>query len=64
LELKRLSRRAIDIGATALLCTEKDAVNLPPEAADIIRPIQLWWLEVGIDIDGREELISLIRKNI
>jgi tetraacyldisaccharide 4'-kinase len=64
LEFKRLARRATDIGATALLCTEKDAVNFFPEIDALLGPLQLWWLEIGMNIDGFEDLLALIRKNI
>lgn len=62
IELRRLARRAVDIGASALLTTEKDAVNLCPDVRAIISPLNLWWLEIGTEIDGREKLIALIRK--
>lgn len=60
-ELRRLMRRALDIGVDTLLTTEKDAVNLCPETVSIIRPLNLWWLEIGTEIDYRDELIALIR---
>ena len=63
IELRRLARRALDIGAKALLTTEKDAVNLCPDVRAIIKPLNLWWLEIGTEIDGRDELIALIRQN-
>jgi len=63
IELRRLTRRAVDIGVTTILTTEKDAVNLPAEVHSIIHPLQLWWLEIGIEIDHRDDLLALIRKN-
>jgi tetraacyldisaccharide 4'-kinase len=64
MELKRLARHALDIGVTTLLCTEKDAVNLCPDFEGLISPLQLWWLEIGMEIDRREELLALIRDSI
>ncbi|HXJ43663.1 MAG TPA: tetraacyldisaccharide 4'-kinase, partial [Bryobacteraceae bacterium] len=63
-ELRRLARRTMDIGADTLLTTEKDAVNLCPDVAGIIEPLNLWWLEIGMDIDRRDELIALIRQTL
>ena len=57
-EMIRLSRRARSIAAEFLLTTEKDAVN-------IAHPVDhLWWLEVELQIDRMDELVSLIRKSM
>src|SRR5262249_52968061 len=60
-EVRRLTRHSIGIGAQILLTTAKDAVNLCPEFEGITNPLKVWWLEIGIEIDGREELLSQIR---
>jgi tetraacyldisaccharide 4'-kinase len=60
-EIRRLARNALDIGADALVTTAKDAVNLDPDYASIVAPLKLYWLEIGLDIDRRQELIELIR---
>ncbi len=62
IELRRLTRRAIDIGVTTILTTEKDAVNLCPDVCSIMQPLELWWLEIGIKIDRRDDLLALIRQ--
>ena len=59
-ELRRLARRAKDIGATVLLTTEKDMVNLDADFRSIIAPLRLYWLEIGLEIENRGELIRLI----
>ena len=59
-ELRRLARHSADAGATTLLTTAKDAVNLDPDYRSIIAPLQLYWLEIGLQIDRREELEALI----
>ena len=61
-ELRRLARHALDIGANVLLATAKDAVNLDPDYALIVeKPLKLYWLEIGLEIEGREELFALIQ---
>ncbi len=61
-EIRRLARHAMDMGAEALLTTAKDAVNLPPDYPAMIGSLKLYWLEVRTVIEGREELLNLIRK--
>lgn len=63
-EFQRLVRHAKDIGVTALLTTEKDAVNLCPEFGRMAAPLPLFWLEIVVLIDGREELIRLMEERL
>jgi 3-deoxy-D-manno-octulosonic-acid transferase len=63
-EIRRLARHALDIGAKVLLTTAKDAVNLAPDYPTIIAPLKLYWLEIGLDIDRRDELIALIGQKV
>ena len=62
LDLDQLDLIAGDNHGLDLLTTEKDAVNLCREVSSIIHPLNLWWLEIGMDIDRRDELVSLIRE--
>jgi tetraacyldisaccharide 4'-kinase len=64
LEFRRLVQHAKDVNASALLTTAKDAVNLCPDFASMIDPLKLWWLEIGIEIDRREDLLALIFPNL
>jgi 3-deoxy-D-manno-octulosonic-acid transferase len=61
-EIRRLARHARDVGAETLLTTAKDAVNLDLDYRSIIGDLKLYWLEIGIEIDRRDELVSLIKK--
>jgi tetraacyldisaccharide 4'-kinase len=63
-EIRRLARFAIDNGIANLVTTAKDGVNLCPDYRDILGPIRLWVLEIGLEIDGRDKLIDLIRERI
>lgn len=63
-EIRRLARHAHDVGAEALLTTAKDAVNLDPHYPAIIGDLELCWLEIRTEIEGREELVRLIRRAI
>ena len=63
-EIRRLSQRARDLGVDALLTTAKDAVNLCEGYETMIKPLRLYWLEIGIDIDKREEFLDRISSRI
>jgi tetraacyldisaccharide 4'-kinase len=60
-ELRRLARYAIDQGIDTLVTTAKDSVNLGAEYEQQIRPLQLCWLEIRVEIEKGEELFHLIR---
>jgi tetraacyldisaccharide 4'-kinase len=63
-EVRRLARYAIGLGVDALITTAKDAVNLPPEFVEIVQPLRVYWLEIGVEIRGRAELMEMIAKKI
>ena len=46
--------------ADILVTTEKDAMNLPADAAAIVAPKKLYWLKIGIEIEREEELLKRI----
>ncbi|HKD08033.1 MAG TPA: tetraacyldisaccharide 4'-kinase [Bryobacteraceae bacterium] len=60
-ELRRLARYAMDHGIDTLVTTAKDSVNLGTEYEQQLRPLQLYWLEIGVEIENGAELIELIR---
>ena len=59
-EIRRLARHARDVGADVLLTTAKDAVNLDSDYRSIIGDLKIYWLEIGIEIERREELVAMI----
>jgi tetraacyldisaccharide 4'-kinase len=63
-EFQRLVRHAKDVGVDALVTTAKDAVNLCPEFGRMMAPLRLFWLDIGVCIDGHDELIGLIGKRV
>jgi tetraacyldisaccharide 4'-kinase len=63
-EFQRLVRHAKDIGVAGLVTTAKDAVNLCPEFGLMAAPLKIYWLEIGVSIDRRDELIRLIEGKI
>jgi tetraacyldisaccharide 4'-kinase len=63
-ELKRMAEQFRRNGATALVTTEKDAVNLCDGANELLAPLPLYWLEIGMRIDGEAELMAEIERRI
>lgn len=61
-EVQRLAAQARMHGAPVLLTTEKDAMNLPERAAEILldASMDLYWLKIGIQIEREEGLMDLI----
>jgi tetraacyldisaccharide-1-P 4'-kinase len=63
-QLERLKHHALETGATVLLTTEKDWMNLPPETEKIVAPLRIRWLRIGIEIEAEAELLSQIRQQL
>jgi tetraacyldisaccharide 4'-kinase len=63
-ELKRISEQFQRSGATSLVTTEKDAVNLCEGADDLLAPLPLYWLKIAMRIEGEAELLQEIERRI
>ena len=59
---QRLAAQARMHGAPFLLTTQKDAMNLPERAAEILldASVELYWLKIGIQVEREEALLELI----
>jgi tetraacyldisaccharide-1-P 4'-kinase len=63
-ELMRLMEQFRRSGATTLVTTEKDAVNLCEGADDLLAPLPLYWLKIGMRIEREAELVEEIERQI
>lgn len=65
-ELERLAAQARTHGSNVLLTTEKDAMNLPEHAGDILMGalVDLYWLKIGIQVDDEPGLMRLIESRL
>jgi 3-deoxy-D-manno-octulosonic-acid transferase len=65
-EVQRLAAQARMHGAPVLLTTEKDAMNLPERAAEILldASMELYWLKIGIQVEREEALLDLIESKL
>lgn len=63
-QVKRMAALAKAAGLELLLTTEKDLMNLPPEAARLAAPLRLAWLRIGVELEGEDELLELIVRRV
>ena len=59
-ELRELAAEARASGATVLVTTGKDFMNLPAGWKEAIEPLRLAWLEIRIEVEGDEELLRAV----
>ncbi len=57
-QMQRMAREAQALGVELLLTTEKDAVNLPDDAAELVAPLRIFWLRMEVEIDREDELLD------
>ena len=65
-EVQRLAAQARMHGAPVLLTTEKDAMNLPERATEVLldASMELYWLKIGIQVEREEALMELIESKM
>ena len=51
-------------GATALVTTGKDSVNLCDGCDELVAPLEIYWLKVRMRIEGETELVREIEKRL
>lgn len=60
-EMRRMIRHAADIDAKILLTTAKDAVNLCEGCEELVAPLKLYWLDIGVGLDDNGFLLDRLR---
>ncbi len=63
-ELRRISEEMRVQGATALVTTEKDVMNLCESSDDLLAPLPLYWLKVAMTIDREPEFVAEIERRL
>ena len=53
-------------GASVLLCTEKDATNLPERSTELLLndSVELYWLKIGVEIEDEDALLEMIESKL
>lgn len=59
-ELHRLRIHAMEAGATVLLTTEKDWMNLPDGAEKLLLPLSIRWLRIDIEVEEEAAFLALL----
>jgi 3-deoxy-D-manno-octulosonic-acid transferase len=63
-EIQRLRQNAEANGASVLVTTEKDRMNLPAGVEDIVAPLDLAWLEIEYTLDREEEFVAFLEHQL
>ncbi len=61
-ELNHIRDQMTAAGATALITTEKDVMNLCEGARELLAPLPLYWLQIGMRLEREAEFAALIEK--
>lgn len=59
-ELVRFAHQAVNAGVDTLVTTEKDVMNLCDGAVEIVKPLRMLWLKIGVEIEDEDKLLKLI----
>ncbi|MDQ6760828.1 MAG: tetraacyldisaccharide 4'-kinase, partial [Acidobacteriota bacterium] len=64
-ELLQLAEQASSQGASALVTTEKDLINLPHNALELLagagQGMQLYWLKIATVVQEKDELMKMVQ---
>jgi tetraacyldisaccharide 4'-kinase len=63
-ELRNMAESCLLEGADALLTTEKDAMNLCEESANLIAPLRLYWLKIEAALDREAQFLQEIEQRL
>jgi 3-deoxy-D-manno-octulosonic-acid transferase len=63
-ELRRIASLMQAKGASVMLTTEKDAINLCDACHEVCAPLPIYWLEISMEMEREEELMREIEKRI
>lgn len=63
-ELRSLASQARATDSEVLLTTEKDLVNLPASAAELIAPLRLYWLRIAMVVEDEEAFLAIIHEQL
>jgi tetraacyldisaccharide 4'-kinase len=61
-ELRNIVHHMQAHGATALVTTEKDTINLCELCDDLLAPLPLYWLRIGMTIERENEFVEEIER--
>ena len=63
-ELRRIAHVLCSLGARSVITTQKDAVNLCDACDDLMNPLPLYWLRIGMEIERESEFLDEIMRRL
>ena len=63
-EVQRLRDQFLACKAEAIVTTEKDSINLCEGWEELLAPLRLYWLKIGIQVEEEKALADLIRNRL
>jgi len=63
-ELRSLAHQFCAAKAQAAITTEKDTINLCEGAIELLAPLPVYWLKIGIEIEREAEFLEFIERRI
>jgi tetraacyldisaccharide 4'-kinase len=63
-ELRNMAHTSKLLGADALITTEKDAVNLCDDCADIVAPLGIYWLQIRAILDREAQFLREVEQRL
>jgi 3-deoxy-D-manno-octulosonic-acid transferase len=65
-QVQRLAAQARMHGSGVMLTTEKDAMNLPESAPDVLASagVNLYWLKIRVQVENEDQLLDLIESKM
>jgi tetraacyldisaccharide 4'-kinase len=63
-ELRSLAHQFCAAKAQAAITTEKDTINLCEGAIELLAPLPVWWLKIGVEIEREAEFLEFIERRI
>jgi 3-deoxy-D-manno-octulosonic-acid transferase len=59
-ELRQLAAAGRETGSSVLITTQKDYMNLPARAGEVLKDVRVCWLSIGISIEDEAEFLALV----
>jgi 3-deoxy-D-manno-octulosonic-acid transferase len=65
-QVQRLAAQALMHGSSVMLTTEKDAMNLPESAPEVLARagVNLYWLKIDVEVENEDQLMDLIESKM
>ena len=63
-ELRRLATEAQALGIQALVTTEKDAINLPGDAMEVLAGIEVYWLKIATLVKEKDDFMEMVMRAV